>query len=50
MSGEGKCACTGQGRNFRPCLAHYIELPPLTKRHVLARLGINNPRPVRRTV
>lgn len=43
------CACTGEGRSLRPCLAHYAALPPAERIRVLHRLHIYNPQSSRRS-
>ena len=37
----GRCACSGEGSNWRPCLAHFNELSPLDRRRVKVACGVN---------
>jgi hypothetical protein len=46
---SAECACTGAGRNLRPCLEHFATLPPDQRNRILLRLGLINPRSTKRS-
>jgi hypothetical protein len=36
----GRCACSGEGSNWRPCLAHFNELSEPDRRRIKTRYGL----------
>ena len=37
----GGCVCSGEGSNWRPCLAHFNELSELDRRRIKTACGVN---------